>query len=125
MTDTTKTAPEIWHAIEGGLTLAALSNAPERAAFGTGRVLAVGDEIRPADYVEATRNRYGYSPFEHLSDDEQIENWGRVHLRAGTLDSDPNLVAQLEAAAAAEAAELERERRLLAHRYPGKIVSAL
>jgi hypothetical protein len=120
----TKT-PTVWHAIEGGLTLPALNNPPERVVFGTGRVLAVGDEINPADYVEPTRNRYGYSPFEHLDDAAQRENWGKVHLRAGTLESDPNLVAQLEAAAAAEAAERERERRLLNARYPGKMVTGI
>ena len=107
-------APEgvVYHAIESGLTVHDVGlTRGDRFGISTGRVLDLGDELVVDDaLLTASRDSLGGSAFDDLSDDGQRESWGRVFLREGPLESNPELQARLEAAREAERVQRQQER---------------
>lgn len=108
-------------AIHGGLTVPSPGTSG-RYLIAANRVLNRGDEIEISEaFVEATRDREGYSIFADgvPSDDAQLRAWGRIRLVPGRVADNPDLAAALEAEAA-ERAEADRQARLIEARRYGR-----
>jgi hypothetical protein len=70
-----------WTAIRDGLTVHRDFANARRNGVSPSRVLAVGDEIEIDElFLANSRDAYGRSAFDDLSDDAQRRNWGQVFL---------------------------------------------
>lgn len=95
----TKTPNPWFVALDDGLTVPVPGTGSHRYDVGRSRVLSRGHEVELTEaFIEATRDRYGDSPWSGGVPDEpaQVARWGRVRVLPGRLADHPELVALIE-----------------------------